>query len=304
MRFVDAVRIIRPRYFLYENVASMPQSIRAYITEEFGVEPILINSALVSAQQRKRLYWTNIKGVTQPNDKGILLKDILESGLSYVDKSHCMTATYSGAEIKNSLTRGQRTMIFEPVPVNEPVVLADKSQTLCAQFYKENVKSLITRNKRGLLAAEAVGAALRTRNDEIGSFKRLEVRNDGKLNTLTTAQTDSIVWSPVRVGQVASGGQGNRIYSVHGKTITLMGNGGGRGGQVGMYKIDLPDGDYVIRKLTPIEAERCQNLQDNYTAFGIDDNGKTINISRTQRYRALGNGWTVNVVAHILSFAE
>lgn len=63
--------------FLYENVASMPSIIRDYISEELGVEPILIDSALVSAQSRKRLYWTNIKGVQQPQDRKIFLKDIV-----------------------------------------------------------------------------------------------------------------------------------------------------------------------------------------------------------------------------------
>lgn len=296
MRFVEAVRVISPRFFLYENVASMPPSIKSYITEELGVEPVLINSAVMSAQQRKRLYWTNITGITQPDDKGILLKDILESGVSYVDKSHCMTARYAGAEIQNSLSHGQRTMVFEPV------TLKDKSNTLCAQFYKENSNSLIKRNKNGLIVAGDVGAALRTRSDENGRFKRLEVRNDGKSNALTTVQTDSVVCSPVRVGSYGTGGQGNRIYSVHGKTIALMANGGGRGGKVGLYKINLPDGDYVIRKLTPVEAERCQTLPDNYTAFGINDNGKTVNITNSQRYKCIGNGWTVDVIAHILSF--
>ena len=303
MRFVEAVRIIRPRFFLYENVASMPSAIKAYISEEFGCEPVMINSALVSAQQRKRLYWTNIPGVTQPEDKVILLKDIIDSGLSYVDKSHCMTATYAGAEIRNSLERGQRTLIAEPV------TLKDKSQTLCAQFYKENVNSLIKRNKQGLIVAkevendtvEEVGAALRTREDVNGRFKRLEIRKDGKLNALTTVHTDSVICAPVRVGSIGTGGQGSRIYSVHGKTISLTANGGGRGGKTGLYKIDLPDGDYIIRKLTPIEAERCQTLPDNYTAFGINDNGETINISNTQRYKTVGNGWTVDVIAHILS---
>lgn len=67
--------------FLYENVASMPTQIRDYISEELGVEPILIDSALVSAQQRKRLYWTNIKGVRQPEDRKIYLKDIVMDGV-------------------------------------------------------------------------------------------------------------------------------------------------------------------------------------------------------------------------------
>ena len=182
----------------------------------------------------------------------------------------------------------------------EPYALKDKSQTLCAQFYKENVKSLMKRNKQGLMVAEEIGAALRTRSDENGSFKRLEVRGDGKLNAITTVQTDSVICTPIRVGSLGKGGQGNRIYSVQGKTISLMSNGGGRGAKTGLYKIDLPDGDYAIRKLTPIEAERCQTLDDGYTAFGIDDNGKTVKVSNTQRYRAIGNGFTVEVIAHIL----
>ena len=221
MKFVEAVRMISPRFFLYENVASMPHNIKAYITEELGVEPVLINSALVSAQNRKRLYWTNIAGVTQPTDKGIVLQDILETGVTAREKSYCIDACY----------------------------------------YKG------------------------------GSSKRLD-NQSGKRQ---------MVYVPARVGHYGKGGQGSRVYSVHGKTITLMGNGGGRGARTGLYKVELPDGDYTIRKLTPIEAERCQTLPDNYTAFGVDDSGKTVNISNTQRYKAIGNGWTVDVIAHILS---
>lgn len=300
MRFVEAIWQIQPRYFLYENVASMPSNIKEYISDELGCEPILVNSALVSAQQRKRLYWTNIEGVTQPSDKGILLKDILDSGIPYQDKSHCITATYQGADFRSSIKKKKRTMIAEPI------ALADKSQTILATLYKENALSMVKRQKTGLFVAtevgtEDLGAALRTRADENGSFKRLEVREDGKLNALTTVQTDSVICSPVRVGVIGTGGQGNRVYSVHGKTISLCANGGGRGAKTGLYKINLPDGDYTVRKLTPIEAERCQTLADNYTAYGVDDNGNTINISNTQRYKVVGNGWTVDVIAHILS---
>jgi len=299
MRFVEAVWQIQPRYFLYENVASMPKNIRDYISDELGCEPILINSALVSAQQRKRLYWTNIEGITQPNDKGILLKDILDSGLSYLDKSYCITATYAGATFEQTIRDKKRTTIAEPI------ALADKSQTILSTLYKENALSMVKRQKTGLFVAEAVdcgdvGAALRTRADESGSFKRLEVRDDGKLNALTTVQTDSVICSPVRIGTIGKGGQGNRIYSVHGKTVSLCANGGGRGAKTGLYKINLPDGDYTVRKLSVTEAERCQTIPDNYTALGVDDTGKTVNISNTQRYKAIGNGWTVDVIAHIL----
>lgn len=93
----------------------------------------------------------------------------------------------------------------------------------------------------------------------------------------------------IRIGTIGKGGQGQRIYSVKGKSVTLSANGGGQGAKTGLYKIDLPDGDYIIRKLTPIEAERLQTLPDNYTA----------GISNTQRYKCIGNGWTVDVIAHI-----
>jgi DNA (cytosine-5)-methyltransferase 3A len=193
--------------------------------------------------------------------------------------------------------------------VAEPTALADKSQTILASLHKENALSMVKRQKTGLFVASAVepddvGAALRTRADKNGSFKRLEVRDDGKSNALTTVQTDSVVCSPVRIGQIGKGGQGDRIYSVHGKTVTISANGGGRGAKTGLYKINLPDGDYTVRKLSVIEAERCQTLPDDYTAYGVDDTGKTVNISNTQRYKAIGNGWTVDVVSHILSHMD
>ena len=285
MKYVEAVRTIKPAYFLYENVASMHKNMRQYITEELGCEPVMINSALVSAQQRKRLYWTNIKGVTQPDDTGVLLKDILETGITTRDKSLCIDACYGkGGNHKSPHKQsGKRLMVYDEI-----------------------------------IHANAVGAALRTRSDKNGSFKRLEIRSDDKLNSLTTVQTDSVICTPctntlyysqetkqpIRIGIIGKGGQGERIYSVKGKTVTLSSTGGGRGSNTGLYKIDLPDGDYTIRKLTVTEAERCQTLDDGYTALGIDDKGKLINISNTQRYKAIGNGWTVSVIAHILSFME
>ena len=89
--FFQALRIfdeVKPRYWIFENVASMRTAERDKISELLGVEPIMINSALVSAQTRKRLYWTNIPGVTQPKDKGILLQDILTSGFADRKKAH------------------------------------------------------------------------------------------------------------------------------------------------------------------------------------------------------------------------
>lgn len=208
MQYVRALKESGCKYFLYENNYSIHQNIKNFISDQLGVKPTMINSALVSAQQRKRCYWTNIPNVKQPEDKGILLKDILESGIPYQDKSHCMTSSYNGAVLWNRLERHQRSMVAEPI----------------------------------------------------------------------------------RIGHIGKGGQGQRIYSVRGKSVTLSANGGGQGARTGLYKIDLPDGEYLIRKLTPIEAERLQTLPDNYTE----------SISNTQRYKCIGNGWTVDVIAHIL----
>lgn len=115
MEYVRALRESKCKYFLYENNDSIHQNIKDEISKQLGVKPIMINSALLSAQQRKRCYWTNIPNVTQPEDKEILLKDIIESGLPWQDKSYCMTSTYGGAIFKNTLERKQRTMIAEPV---------------------------------------------------------------------------------------------------------------------------------------------------------------------------------------------
>lgn len=212
-KYVEALEVIRPKWFLLENVASMRNEDRDAITATLKkiypeTECIMINSALVSAQQRKRYYWTNWH-VEQPQDKGILLKDILESGLPYLEKSQSLTASYDGAVFWNSIQKKQRTMVAEPV----------------------------------------------------------------------------------RIGEIGKGGQGNRIYSVRGKSVYLNANGGGGGAKTGLYKVDLPDGDYIIRKLTPVECERLQTLPAGWTA----------GVSNTQRYKAIGNGWTVDVIAWIFS---
>lgn len=95
-KYVECLERFKPKYFLLENNNSMPKEAKDTISKIMGVEPIMINSALVSGQLRKRLYWTNIPGVDQPKDKGILLSDILESGVVDRDKSLCLTRRYAG----------------------------------------------------------------------------------------------------------------------------------------------------------------------------------------------------------------
>ena len=288
MQYVRALRESECRYFLYENNYSIHQNIKDESSKHLGVQPIMINSALLSAQNRKRCYWTNIPNVTQPDDLGIMLADVLENGVPWQDKSYCMTASYDGAVLYNTLERKQRTMVA--IPVN---TVNGKSHTIPATYYKtgESPFSPFGSERGKQRVAIPVGAAQRGRyEDGKNTSQHIEVRKDGKSNCLTTVQKDTLVCAPVRVGHYGKGGQGQRIYSVRGKSVTLSANGGGQGAKTGLYKIDLPDGDYIIRKLTPIEAERLQTLPDNYTA----------GISNTQRYKCIGNAWTVDVISHIL----
>jgi site-specific DNA-cytosine methylase len=119
--FVRILREVKPRYFILENVASMPKADKAIITEAVGVEPIMINASLVSAQQRKRLFWTNIPGVEQPEDRGIVLRDILEPDTwTDRDKSYALLANYDNCNVREMLECCQRTMVFnKPVKVGK-----------------------------------------------------------------------------------------------------------------------------------------------------------------------------------------
>lgn len=115
--YVRILQDVKPKRFILENVNSMPKEARQTITETLGVEPIMINASLVSAQNRKRLFWTNIPWVTQPEDRGILLKDILQDGAEVDErmvvnwKSFAITASYNWAVERNSVAKRQRTMV-------------------------------------------------------------------------------------------------------------------------------------------------------------------------------------------------
>jgi len=120
--WVRVWKLCKPKYFILENVNSMPKKDRDIITKELGVEPIMIDASLVSAQSRKRLFWTNIPVQGLPLDRNILLKDILEpegsvdERMTIKGKAYCLTATYCHANtteagIKHSVEKKQRTLV-------------------------------------------------------------------------------------------------------------------------------------------------------------------------------------------------
>lgn len=209
--------------------------------------------------------------------------------MSYQDKSLALTTRYGGASFEHDFIKHKKSFIAEPVVYQIPRgknngnIHSEKSPTLTANSWEYNNKVI-----------EPIGCALRTwpreKIEGVERVKRPEDRQDGKPNALTLVNTDSMVCEPVRIGIRGKGGQGQRIYTVNAKSVCL----GTGGANKENYKIDLPDGDYIIRRLTPIECERLQTLPDNYTKV----------ISNTQRYKSIGNGWTVDVIAHIFSFME
>ena len=315
-KFVEAIEVIKPKYFLLENNVGMPKEAYEEISRLMGCYPIEINSALVSAQTRKRYYWTNIGPqelnlfgfptckIPQPENKGILLKDVLETGQPYPDKADCLTARYQGAMFDHDYIRNQRTMIAEPVAV----ALRNRGQGKQPEFNGTQKANALTSVQTDSMVCEPLKIPENTVKGyaeiqqgecmdltHINSKTRRGRAMTEKFNCLQTQSDFYQYLEPIQLGHIGNtNSQANRVYSVKNKSVTLKANAGGGGAKTGLYKIDLPDGEYLIRKLTPLECERLQTLPDNYTE----------GISNTQRYKCIGNGWTVDVIAHIFSFIE
>lgn len=243
-QYVRALREAKPRFFIYENNKSMSNAIRQSISEAFGFEPICINSALVSAQNRQRLYWVgkrNADGtyskvdVKQPEDRGILLKDILEDCVVDKDKAYCLK--HQAGNARDYFKKHHTQIKFEPVCITddgksqtikaqyykssvanfcgytstygatgvaEPVhtTVDGKSQALRGQYGKNSVANFVTNGKHDASGvAEPVCVAERGRYNSKGEVEQhFEAREDGKTNVLTTVQKDNNVAEPVRVG--------------------------------------------------------------------------------------------------------
>ena len=374
----------QPDFFLYENNKSMSPAIRAQITAELGVEPVLINSALVSAQNRQRLYWVGRRNpdgtynqvpVEQPVDRGILLRDILETGaVTWKEKAYTLRASAGTKQgVSNILRHIETNGKSGYMGVAEPVAIkplteremdymvgehgkysdrwtylqrpreADKALCITANVHRgvpynicaEPVRIATIENdaknpdhdsqqyrryspdaksvtlcgnggglgaKTGLYAVPVAGRVVGRRineqghrddyNEAIPHFQYFEVNEEPqKTNCLTTVQKDNMIAVPVipdGKGQFvikAAGGKEIPVYEVRGGRITIKEK---------TYPIKLADGFYIIRKLTVTECKRLQTVPDTY-AFPVSD---------TQAYKMLGNGWTVDVIVHIMSHFE
>jgi DNA (cytosine-5)-methyltransferase 3A len=263
--YVRVLRLCKPKWFILENVASMPKADKDIITREMRVQPIMIDAALVSAQSRKRLFWTNIPVVGLPPDRGIRVKDILEPGIE-CPKTSAFTPS------KKQFTDTTKKLGY----VGECDHQANR-------VYDETGKSpaINTLKANGLIKVGYIGEG--EQNGQGGQAHRV-YDPEGKIPTLGSSGTGLI-----QVGHIGNtNSQGQRVYDTDGKSVTLSANGGGGGAKTGLYQTE----DTKIRKLTPLECERLQGLPDNYTE----------GVATTHRYKCLGNAFNVDVIAFIVSF--
>lgn len=192
--YLIAKEKFKPDLFLYENNKSAAQPIKDQISKELGVDLMYINSALVSAQNRQRFYAFNWH-VDQPEDRGILLKDILETGLTDRDKSRCVTASVGRTTPREYFMKQQNTMSLEPVDLTGN----DKAYALTTTYGCCVPHDTINRKRRSMIA-EPIGVGWRGRKGEDGKYhKTYESTGEPKANALTTALTDSMVAEPVAV---------------------------------------------------------------------------------------------------------
>lgn len=276
VRLVEECRNANPDLlFLLENV-KMKKEYQAVISKAMGVEPIEINSALVSAQNRKRLYWTNINDVDQPEDKGILLRDILEDvpfdkladGLNTNPSSRGMNGKIHTGEKSPCLTtnKGEGAKIgivnIATVPGckrrDRSNIVSDEGKSPCLTSVQGGGQEpKVAMNKASIIGRRLDENGIRKDYDKsVPITQVLEVRasNTDKSGYLTTVDKDNV--------------------------LTHL--------PAGRY-VDVYTNKIPYRKLTPVECERLQTVPDNYTAA----------VSNSQRYKMLGNGWNVDTIVHI-----
>ena len=326
--FIRLLKEIKPKYFLLENVR-MKKEFLEVITDQLSqcyapedvdnqflnvlgevrFEPIFINSSLLSAQSRQRYYWTNIPGIKQPEDRGIVLRDILEDSFdSERDKAHCIDANYyKGASVEQYKKKHRRQL------VNKPIKLAGekgnhyggglfdtkgKSPTLNGIGNggggTNNIPKVLAKNKEQMIETKPkqVGVAVDIKGHD--QIKRV-YSPDGKSPTVNTCQGGN------REPKVVTGGafrarskneDGKRVDWKETKPKQMLElRKDQKSNAVSTVSKDsvAVNEDLTWRKLTPLECERLQTVPDDYTNH----------VSNTQRYKMLGNGWTVAVIKHI-----
>jgi len=279
--WLEHLKTIKPKYFLLENV-KMKQEYQDMISDALGVKPMMIPSSLVSGQRRDRLYWFNWD-CELPKDKGIYLQDVVEDGAVDRDKSFCIDANYwKGGNLKSYFTKNRRQLVFDNHRCIQVGIADIKGHDVLKRVYAREGKSPTLNTMNGgnrepkVICGQMIGRKINPKtgkrddyNPNLKTEQRIELCADSKTGALTTVQKDNLV-------------------------VT----------------------DKYWRALTPKECERLMTLADDYTMFGdFEENNYAHHkesigdddwyndikeISKTQRYKMLGNGFVVDVIAHIL----
>lgn len=310
-QYTRALQEAKPTYFVYENNKSMSKEIRESISEAFGFEPICINSALVSAQTRKRLYWVGKLGgdgkyhqmqIQQPADRGVVLRDILEGGAeTWMDKSHAVTATEQKSDgLQNVLEKKRRTQVAVRVgtlPTNDGKL----TSSIQYRIYSPDGKGVSLKANGGGLGANTGLYAIPANDGISAPPPPMRVKEGTKLGYVDIQPGKCVNLtmpnSKTRSGRSMEdksnclptycefyqycGTLDTPIYEVKDGCIAVNGK---------LYPIKLKNGRYIVRKLTVRECARLQTVPEWYE----------FPVSNRQAYKLIGNGWTVKVVAHLL----
>lgn len=310
VNYLYAKEKFQPDFFLYENNKSAAQPIKDQISAELGVDLMHINSALVSAQTRQRFYAFNWK-VDQPQDRGILLQNVIDSGLAWLEKSYAYTTRCNGAIPEDTLSKHRHTMVAEPVIFQLPRgknnggIKYEKSPTLTANGSFESNNFVVQRIEEFIFSenvgeAETVKRALDLLAEKYGyipemfnAYNRAEITSKSptlSTGSMVTSSCATLVFEKInefndyQIFLEFPDKKRKRAYLVKNGIIFVHGK---------EYPIKLPDGFYILRKLSVPEACRLQTLPDNYCRA----------VSDAQAYKGIGNGWTAEIIIHILNGA-
>ena len=268
--YVRLLKELKPKYFLLENVV-MKKQFQDVISEQVGVEPIMINSALLTAQNRKRLYWTNIKGVEQPEDAGVMLRDIV------LEKGELRGKKYSWKFNLNPSGKGMNGNVRSYEEEKSIAITTNKGEgqkiySVVDEHvvgYKKAIELFKSEVERGKIRE----VALSDKNVKVYYIHGEKV-SIGKFDS-----KDDYLFGVITPNRIKKRQNGQR-FSTGKKFYTLT----------AQDKHGILTRGY-IRTLTPVECERLQGFPDGYTE----------GVSNSQRYKMLGNGFTVPVISYILS---
>lgn len=331
-QYVRALHESEPKFFIYENNKSMSNAIRQSITETFGFEPVCINSALVSAQNRQRLYWVGRRNddgsyskveIEQPVDRGILLRDILEydTWINPTNNSKSRTIHAGMSRLEHNMiprinhenpAKQQHDCIVEPVNVTS----AGKAQCLRATCYKDGIRNMVGNNvdRRTCVAVsvmqnpvDIVPFVIKKYDDAYKKYGYIPIAynpyNNSEIKekcpTLTaqcnqqTSSSTVMVICPVIPIEFDEMGKPTRAASwLDNKTYIVY--------EVQCGQITIKEKRYPIKLedgfyiIRKLTVSECKRLQTVPDWYEFP-------VSNTQAYKMLGNGWTCSVISHLIN---